>query len=110
MGTAIGGTYHRVPSAEELDWQLRGLCRTGGYDPDLWTPEDNHEYYARRPGGPKEICRECPVMAQCAKWALDHKERYGVWGGLSEGDRQAIWKGGKPPRDYRPRRKSQTVA
>ena len=35
----------------------------------------------------KQICRRCPVISQCATWALRTREPYGVWGGLSETER-----------------------
>ncbi|MGA1479922.1 MAG: WhiB family transcriptional regulator, partial [Candidatus Nanopelagicales bacterium] len=33
----------------------------------------------------------CPVLAQCAAHALAVREPYGVWGGMSEDDREAIY-------------------
>lgn len=37
------------------------------------------------------ICRnDCPVAADCLKWALDTKEPYGVWGATTAWQRAAI--------------------
>jgi WhiB family redox-sensing transcriptional regulator len=36
------------------------------------------------------VCTECPVKVECARWALDHEEMYGVWGGLTERERQRM--------------------
>jgi WhiB family redox-sensing transcriptional regulator len=36
----------------------------------------------------KAYCRACPVVDQCLRWALETREEYGVWGGLSEGERR----------------------
>lgn len=34
----------------------------------------------------------CPVREMCLKWALDHKEIWGVWGGLDESElRRTLW-------------------
>ncbi|OBF39227.1 hypothetical protein A5724_08800 [Mycobacterium sp. ACS1612] len=60
-------------------------------------------------------CHGCAVLAQCRAWALSQYEIYGVWGGLSENDRSAIWKGRAPRRSYlrrpkRPRRPRVTAA
>lgn len=44
----------------------------------------------------KGICRTCPVITQCLNWALDHDERFGVWGGLSERERRKL----KPTRRH----------
>lgn len=45
----------------------------------------------------KSMCRKCPVLAKCLKYALEHPEltRYGVWGGMSEGERKQILRMGK---------------
>lgn len=32
----------------------------------------------------KRICGLCPVVAECLQFALDHDERFGIWGGKSE--------------------------
>lgn len=37
----------------------------------------------------KRACLNCPVMATCARWGLEHRER-GVWGGLDDYDRNAM--------------------
>ncbi len=36
--------------------------------------------------GAKEICRQCPVIAD----ALDNRIEYGVWGGMTERERRAM--------------------
>jgi len=83
----LGGEYDRAPTAEEIHWQLKGLCRH--HDPRLWTP-DPPEVEAKSKEA-KDIClTPCPVIEQCREWALDHRESYGVWGGLSEGERDKI--------------------
>lgn len=38
----------------------------------------------------RRICAMCPVREECLEWAVEHKERYGVWGGVSERKRQAM--------------------
>jgi len=30
----------------------------------------------------KMICAECPIKANCLKWALVHREAWGIWAGL----------------------------
>jgi WhiB family redox-sensing transcriptional regulator len=94
---ALGADYEKAPMAEDVTWQLKGLCASGRYDPNLWSPLINHEEEAEKA---KAICYQCPVMLTCQRWALDRKETHGVWGGLSEGDRQAIWTGRSTRRRY----------
>ena len=36
----------------------------------------------------KRVCRGCPVRADCLTYALEHDERFGIWGGLSEPQRR----------------------
>ena len=45
---------------------------------------------ARRDQAAKAVCATCPVLAQCAAHALAAREPYGVWGGLSEQDREVL--------------------
>lgn len=41
----------------------------------------------------KAVCQTCPKMAQCLEDALANKERFGIWGGMSERERAAVLKG-----------------
>jgi Transcription factor WhiB len=36
------------------------------------------------------VCAGCEVRAECLQYALDHSERFGVWGGLSERERREL--------------------
>jgi WhiB family redox-sensing transcriptional regulator len=40
----------------------------------------------------KEMCRGCPVIEQCRSHALEVGEPYGIWGGLSETERDMLLK------------------
>lgn len=66
-------------------------CR--GHDPDIFFPEDD-----RNSGPAKAICAVCPHREPCGEHALATRERFGVWGGLSESDRHAILKRRSRPR------------
>ncbi|MHA6758045.1 WhiB family transcriptional regulator [Streptacidiphilus sp. PAMC 29251] len=35
----------------------------------------------------KQVCGHCPVREPCLQFALDAREPYGVWGGLTEEER-----------------------
>ncbi len=41
------------------------------------------------------MCQHCPVLAQCRTHALAVQEPYGIWGGLSESEREVIIKARK---------------
>ncbi|MEZ7851487.1 MAG: WhiB family transcriptional regulator [Candidatus Nanopelagicales bacterium] len=81
------------PNADIWDWQLIGLCR--GEDPNVFFHPEGERGPARvnRDAAAKAICGACPVRLQCAQHALAVKEPYGVWGGLTEDDREAIYAG-----------------
>jgi WhiB family transcriptional regulator, redox-sensing transcriptional regulator len=38
------------------------------------------------------ICRQCPVIAECAADSLDNRVEFGVWGGMTERQRRALLK------------------
>lgn len=79
------------PNADVWDWQLLGSCR--GTDPNIFFHPEGERGPAReaREAAAKAICSGCPVRVQCAAHALEVREPYGVWGGMSEDDREAIY-------------------
>jgi WhiB family redox-sensing transcriptional regulator len=46
-----------------------------------------------RDASAKAVCSACPVKVQCAQHALAVREPYGVWGGLTEDEREDIYAG-----------------
>lgn len=38
----------------------------------------------------KNFCKRCPIILQCATYAIETDEEYGVWGGLSPLDRKKL--------------------
>ena len=83
------------PNADLWDWQLDGSCR--GTDSALFFHPDGERGPARaaRDEAAKAVCATCPVLALCAAHALRVREPYGVWGGLSEDDREALYDDGR---------------
>nr|WP_211244438.1 WhiB family transcriptional regulator [Actinospica robiniae] len=83
--------YSRLPgpNADLWDWQLRGLCR--GKDSSLFFHPEGERGAARaaREQSAKEICLNCPVQKQCCEHALRVREPYGVWGGMTEEERES---------------------
>jgi WhiB family redox-sensing transcriptional regulator len=78
------------PVAELWDWQLRAACR--GLSSEIFFHPDNERGPARssRDAQAKAVCASCPVREPCRSHALEVKEPYGVWGGLSEDERGRI--------------------
>ena len=81
-----------TPVAEVWEWQTAGKCRS--LDTAMFFHPDGERGRARlqRERRAKEMCRTCPVMAQCRAHALDVGEPYGIWGGLSETERELLLK------------------
>ncbi len=78
------------PNADLWDWQLHGACR-GMASSYFFHPEgERGPARARREAKAKAICLDCPVLSQCRAHALAVHEPYGIWGGLSEGERTGL--------------------
>lgn len=69
--------------AEEIGWQDRALCAQT--DPEAFFPEKGGSTREA-----KRVCRTCDVRAECLEYALEHDERFGIWGGLSERERRRL--------------------
>lgn len=79
------------PVADEWEWQYQGACRT--VDPETFFHPDGERGPRRRQRemNAKAICATCPVIQQCREHALKVQEPFGIWGGMSEDDRLAIY-------------------
>ena len=79
-----------MPLLDLYDWQFEGACREA--DPELFfSPESERGPRRRaREEAAKAFCARCPVLPDCLRHALKVKEPYGVWGGLTTGERQVL--------------------
>ena len=68
---------------EEASWQERALCAQT--DPEAFFPEKGGSTREA-----KRICTGCEVRGECLEYALEHDERFGIWGGLSERERRRL--------------------
>lgn len=82
----------RLPSPTQAswEWQYDGLCVGLDADHFFTTPGERGLSKLRREERAVRICRRCPVIEQCREHALRVREPYGVWGGLTEEDRDRI--------------------
>jgi len=69
-------------------WQRDAACWNLGSS--LFFAPDGERAAARRhrEAAAKAICGRCPVRMPCVLYALATRQRYGVWGGLTEDDRR----------------------
>lgn len=93
-----------VPPDDPIaEWMERGTClklvRAGMMTQDDWFPDKGQDTKRVR-----KICAWCPVKEECLAYGM--WERYGVWGGTTEGQRRKLrrqWrKAGKLPRSEQP--------
>lgn len=55
------------------------------HDPDLWFPDHKTGQAVHRGGRyltARDVCLSCPWARDCFQLALDHRERFGIWGGV----------------------------
>ena len=77
----IGDGEWTPPTPET--WMDDALCAQT--DPEAFFPAKGGSTRSA-----KAICAACPVIDECLAYALEHDERYGIWGGTSERERRAI--------------------
>ena len=66
-----------------VGWRCQAACRG---NPAIWYP---HPDAIKKPWA-IAICAVCPVRQQCLDHALQRRERLGIWGGKTAGQRRAI--------------------
>ena len=81
----------QLPLDVEWTWQEHGSCRS--VDPAVFFHPQNERGSARRARdlAAKSVCAGCPVRLECADYAIRAREPYGVWGGLTEEERELIY-------------------
>jgi WhiB family transcriptional regulator, redox-sensing transcriptional regulator len=84
-GDTVAGSDVLVTGDAELMWQERALCAQT--DPESFFPEKGGSTREA-----KRVCLTCEVRAECLEYALQHDERFGIWGGLSERERRKLKK------------------
>lgn len=68
---------------EREEWLDGALCAQT--DPEVFFPDKGGSVQQA-----KAVCGRCTVRAECLAYALEHDERYGVFGGMSVREREKI--------------------
>jgi WhiB family redox-sensing transcriptional regulator len=68
---------------KNLSWRRRAACR--GIEPEIFYPVSEEEAEEA-----KAVCAQCEVRQACLEFALNNRERDGVWGGATERERRRI--------------------
>lgn len=71
------------PTTQTATWQDDAAC--AGSEPGPFFSTDEHTQLQAL-----EVCRGCPVREECLEHALRHGERFGIWGGMRERERQQL--------------------
>ncbi|UNB56375.1 WhiB family transcriptional regulator [Mycolicibacterium sp. YH-1] len=81
---------HQALGPDAWGWRVNARCRDE--DPSIFFHPDGERGKARlhRRQRAKQICEQCPVRVECREHSLTHHEAYGVWGGLTEEERNAL--------------------
>jgi len=76
------------------NWRADAKCL--GKNTELWYPPRDKDLYTEIATQSKAICLgkdglpPCPVRQECLLYAYKKDEEYGIWGGLSRRERNAL--------------------
>lgn len=92
----VGMSLGEDPPATQSSWIGRAACR--GKDPAWWHPDTARHARTIGYSRARPVCEVCPVRAECLAFALAQEAaagwgvnyRSGMWGGLTERERQAL--------------------
>jgi WhiB family redox-sensing transcriptional regulator len=92
---SVGGPHGRITRGHGDEvaagrWQRFGTCRSVGDALFFSSDAENACVRRSRVRAAKQVCAVCPVLALCRAYALENKEEFGVWGGLSETERREV--------------------
>ena len=76
------------------DWRDLAACR--GVDPDLFFPVGTTGPSLDQVEQAKAICRSCPVIEDCLRFALSTQQEYGIWAGTTSEERHAMRRRPRP--------------
>lgn len=73
-------------------WAERARCRRASIDPDSFYAEPEFNSKVSSPKLRKAVacCMRCEVRPECLRHAVLNTERWGVWGGLTQGKRRLV--------------------
>ena len=78
-----------MPKYDEIDWDL-AACKESIYTDLFYSVEEQrsilqYEYI----NALRQICGQCPIFKECLTYAFEHED-YGVWGGMTSLEREAM--------------------
>jgi WhiB family transcriptional regulator, redox-sensing transcriptional regulator len=76
---------HDDQAAEHDDPPWMAFARCAQTDPEAFFSEKGGSVSAA-----KRVCLSCEVSAKCLQYAIEHDEKFGIWGGLTERERRRL--------------------
>jgi len=71
---------------QKISWTSQARCR--GEETERWFSDiGNTRANSLLIRQAKQVCQACPVRLECLNHALDAKEEFGIWGGLTARER-----------------------
>lgn len=89
MTTSLPRTHAPSPVEPNDTWRADAACRELDVERFFPLPGDT--------AGTDQavtVCRSCPVRDQCLDYALANQELFGIWGGLTEPERESLLRAG----------------
>ncbi len=77
----------RYFSGKKEAWEEEAACKR--VHPSVMFPPTGLEHHLSVKFA-KSICNECPVQEECLNFALRTKQKFGIWGGKTEGERRSL--------------------
>ena len=75
-----------APILDERPWAVFSACREA--EPGIFFASTRDDERAAL-----VVCSTCSVADQCLDFALETRERFGVWGGTTERERKKLFRG-----------------
>jgi WhiB family redox-sensing transcriptional regulator len=77
-----------APGWDDGGWREHAACQ--GEDPELFFPVGETGPALEQIAEAKQLCAECPVRQECLRFAIDTRQDYGIWGGLTREERRKV--------------------
>ena len=92
MGEIVEGMLLVARDAEDRPWLRAAACKGREQSRAFYPPmhHESRDERARRESQAKTICLGCPVQRSCLDYALETREPFGIWGGLTEYERRSL--------------------
>ena len=79
-----------IIAVDSPSWMMDALCANGDYDPDDWYPECGESGYSEKAARAIKVCKACPVMSKCLRWAYEKNDTWAVLGGMTAKQRSRV--------------------